>query len=260
MPYFRALLLLLLTIGVLAGPALAADEEEPTANDLAEEFAKEFKKTYKKLPEGELFDQINKLVEFLKNEQVDDKRARKALLDGLSRVSAVREKNVVAHVMKQCAELGEEVVGIVVNTLLKEIKKERVPHEDVYENALDTLGKIRSENPKVVKTLTDLLKYKQDDVIARTAYALSFYVEASGRVRKEIFEELLKLFEGVYSSAQANPSGPMKNKWTIVGEDVMLALNKLSVPPRERADFPNPADARQWFNDHKKEPWEKRDE
>ena len=95
-------------------------------------------------------------------------------------------------------------------------------------------------------------------MVAQAAYALSFYSKASGKVRRDIFEEILKQVEGVYAGSLSNNEN-QKRKWTVIGEDAIESLNKLSVPPRVDPDFPNPQLARKWFNKHKKKPWDKKD-
>lgn len=247
-------LIVLALAGLLAvAPASAKEDDPPTPNDQAKAFAKDFKNTYKKMPIGDLIAELDKLIEFYKNKDVDDTRVRKDIVTCLTKVALMKDVDVVAHLMKKCGELDGGVVNIVVMVIQKELKK-RVADDRIYEPAFETLGKLRSENPKIVKTLTDLLKYKENDVVALAAYALSHYGPASGRVRKDIFKELLNQFEGVYSQSQASNENA-KRKWTVAGEDVMRALNQLSVPPRTEGDFANPIRARGWYNQFKKASW-----
>lgn len=254
MRHIRSLLVLLL-IGLLAAaPSAAKEDDPPTPNQQAKAFAKDFKSGYKKMPIGDLIAEIDKLIEFYKNKDVDDDRVRKDIVTCLSKAGLMKDVDVVAHVMKKCGDLDDGVVNLIAMVLQKELKK-RVADDRIYEPALESLGKLHSENPKIVKILTDLLKFKENDIVALAAFALSHYAKASGRVRKDIFKELLNQFEGVYNSSQANNDNA-KRKWTVAGEDVMKALNDLSVPPRTEPDFPNPGRARSWYNDFKKTSWE----
>ncbi|MHC4862200.1 MAG: hypothetical protein ACYTDY_19135 [Planctomycetota bacterium] len=246
----------LIVLAVLFSPALAKDEEEPsTPNEQAIAFAKDFKGKLKKMGEPDILEAIDKLVAFYNQKEVDDKKAKKAILDAMAKAAGVRNSLVVAKVMQKCGEMDDGVLKILLGVLGRELKKKE-PNDDIYESALESLGKLRSENPTAIKTLTDLLKYKKDEVVARAARAIASYEKASGKVRKGLFEEVLKQSEGVYSSAQGN-NQPMERKWNIIGDDVMEALHKLSQPPRpNNVKFNNPAPARQWFNKNKKQPWD----
>jgi len=254
---FRLALLLLLVFGFAASPLLAKDEEPLTPNEEAEAFAKAFKKTYKKLPESEMLASIDKVVAYYKNAEVDDKKVRKALIDAMGKASTVRDSVIVAHVMKQCGNMDTGAVRVILPTLARELKK-KVPEDRVYGAALESLGKLHSEERAAVKTLTDLLKNKDDAIVARAAYAISGYKTASGKIRKELFVEVVKQSEGVYSSSMAQNEN-MKRKWTIIGDDVMEALNVLASPPlAEGTAFENPQKARSWYNDNKKISWDRR--
>ena len=255
---FRFALLLLLAFGFAASPLLAKDEEPLTPNEEAEEFAKTFKKGYKKLPESEMLASIDKIVAYYQKPEVDDKKVRKALVDAMGKASTVRDTVIVAHVMKQCGNMGTDAVKVILPTLARELKK-KVPEDRVYGAALESLGKLHAEDRTSVKALTDLLKNKDDAIVARAAFAIAGYKAASGNTRKTLFEEVLKQSEGTYSSSQAQNENA-KRKWTIIGDDVMEALNVLASPPRpEGQAFENPPAARSWFNDNKKKPWDRRE-
>ncbi|MEN8148810.1 MAG: hypothetical protein ABFS86_03240 [Planctomycetota bacterium] len=82
------------------------------------------------------------------------------------------------------------------------------------------------------------------------ARTLAGYEKASGKVRKELFEEVLKSSEGVYSGFNnSNPN--LERKWNVIGEDVNEALSKLS-----HVKLSDPGVARKWFNDNKKLSWD----
>ncbi len=257
---------LLFGVGVLVlsafclAPVFAEGEGEeappaPTPNDEAKAFADQFLETMKKKSSAEIIEELDKVVAFYKNENVNDPKVKDSLVDCVAKATTANDKLVVAQAMKKCGEMDDKAVNIAVVTLQRELKA-KVPDDRVYEAALEAIGKLRSESPAVLKVLMDLLKNKDDAVISRAAYAISLYEGASGKVRKELFEEVLKNSEGVYAGSQSNNEN-MKRRWTIIGDDIVLALNKLSVPPREGGDLSNPADARKWYNDHKKASWEK---
>jgi hypothetical protein len=241
--------LILVLVFATSGLATAKDEE-PTLDEKAEDYAKSFKKEYKKMPSAQLIEAVDKMMEFYANKDVTDKGARKALLDGIARAASVRDKAVVAHVMKQGAKLEEEdALKILLPTLSRELAQ-KVPNESVYEAALSSLAKIRSEHKLAIKTLTKLLKDKDNVLVGLAARTIAGYKDASGRTRKELFEEVLKATEGVYSGAQ-NQNQTLERKWNVIEQDVMDALQKLS-----GAKLQDPAQARSWFNDNKKRSWD----
>jgi hypothetical protein len=232
-------------------------EPPPPLDEEAKAWAKEFKANYKKQSSPDLIGAVDKMVEYLKNPRVTDEKVRGELLDCLGILQGHHDKVVVAHVMKKCGVVGEESLKIVLSGLNRELKA-KLPDDKVCEAALETVGKIKSESPIAIKLLNDLLKNKDDSLIARAAFTMSMYEGASGRIRKDFFEELLKSSEGVYSKQQGGDEA-MKRKWTIIGDDMVGALNKLSLPPRKEADFSDPTKARKWFNDNKKLNWDKQD-
>ena len=149
----------------------------------------------------------------------------------MAKAAGARNTVVVAKVVEKCGEMDDGVLKILLPVLARELKR-KPPEEDIYEGCLESLGKLHSENPQAIKTLEDLLKYKDYAVVARAARALGMYETAPGRIRKDIFEEILKQSEGVYSSAQTGSDQNSERKWNIIGDDVMEALHKLSQPPR----------------------------
>ncbi len=247
----RSLWLIGLALLVAAAPILAQDEE-PSASDQAKDFCKQFKRIYKKRTSAQLTDDVDTIVAFMKNPDVNAK-SQKSLLGAMEKAASSKDAAVRTYVVKKCVGLDESVSKLVLRILQIELKA-RIPEEDVYEAAFETLGKLKSERPDVTKALTDLLKNKDNSIVAQACYAISLYGGASGKVRKLFFEEVLKQSEGTYNSSQGADDNA-KRRWTIMGSEAMDALNNLSVPPRAEADFSNPARARSWYNKHKKKSW-----
>jgi len=252
MTTLRPVWLLGLALLIAAAPVFAQEDEE-TANDKASAFCKNFKRVYKKRTASQLTDDVDTIVAFMQDPAVDEKSAKKALMGSLAKVAGSKDPAVRAYLVKKCAKLGDDVAKLVVKILQIELKA-RIPEEDVYEAAFKTLGKLKSERPDVTKVLTGYLKNKDNSIVAQACYAMSHYGGASGKVRKLFFEEVLKQSEGTYNSSQGNDDNA-KRRWAIIGDDVMEALNNLSLPPRVRANFTNPSAARSWYNKNKKKSW-----
>ena len=240
---------LILMMFLLVAPGYAKEDEEPSASDKAEAYAKDFKKNAKNMTSSEQMEAIDKLVGYYTDKAVTEKGAKKAIMDGLSKMTVVRDKNVIAHTMKKVAAMGEDSVKLVLPTLNRELTQ-KAPDESVYEAALATLAKIRSENKLVIKTLTKLLKDKENEIVGLAARAIAGYEGSSGKVRKELFEEVLKSTEGVYSGAQGQ-NQTLERKWNVIGDDAVDALSKLA-----HVKLADPAVARKWFNENKKKNWD----
>ncbi|MEN8148809.1 MAG: hypothetical protein ABFS86_03235 [Planctomycetota bacterium] len=125
---------LTLVLTLLTAPVFAADEE-PTASDKAEEFAKAYKKGFKKMPSAEQMEGVDRLVADWTNKEVDDKGAKKAIRDALSKATIAKDKAVISHAMKKVAAMGEDAVMLVLPTLQRELGK-KAPDESIYETAL----------------------------------------------------------------------------------------------------------------------------
>lgn len=233
-------------------PAFAADETPPSVDEQAADFVKEFKKNARKLSEGELIQGVDKLAEYYKSPEVEEK-TKKDVLEGIEKACGVREATVIVHVLRTCGDLGEETLKIVLPVVSKEVDAKE-PRVEVYEEGLKSLGKIHSENKLAIKILTDLLKHNEPTIVMHAIRALGGYAPASGEVRKELFEEVLKASEGTYSASQGTDQNA-KRKWNVIGDDVKETLTKLSGVAIE-----TPVQARSWFNDNKKKSWDRKDE
>ncbi len=130
--------------------------------------------------------------------------------------------------------------------ILGKVLKAKEPSVDRYGAVFIGLERIADLNPKVVKELTKLLKYKTPDVVGKAAKALGGYKDAPGKLRKDLLEELIKATEGTFS-AQEGGDKTQERRWNIIRAKVMKSMNALS-----RQTFKNPREARQWFNQNKK--------
>jgi hypothetical protein len=243
----RTILVTVSVFALLAVPALGADEFA----DEVKEACKEFKSNFKKQPDAEATAGIDKLLALYKNEKADEK-LKKQLVVTIGAAVSSRSDDVVIHTLKTLGETDENAVKFL-ERVLKVAIKTKPPQADRYEACFASLGKLAS--PKSIKTLTGYLKNKDYDVIAQSANALVGYKDVHWKLRKDIFEELLKIAEGLYSSANSNPSGEPAKKWRVIGTSMMDGMNAVS-----RQKLSDPAAARRWFNDNKKKNWDKLDQ
>jgi hypothetical protein len=110
------------------------------------------------------------------------------------------------------------------------------------------LKRVADPDPAVTEPLVKLFVYRDNAVVAKVADVFAGYGDAAPDVRRHLFEELLRSFEGVASQAQATAKGANKSalsKWVAVGGSVLGAMNALS-----HQQLVTMAAARRWFNDH----------
>jgi len=239
----------ILVVAVLASlvltPAIRAEE---SFADEVKALCKDFKSTYKKLADEEVAAAIDELMVKYKDEECDDK-LKKLVVTTIGSATRLRSDEAAAHALKALGDTDANALRYLEGSLKSSLKA-KPPKVDRYEACFESLGKIA--HPKSVKTLTGYLKYKDYDVIAQAAEALQGYKDAKGKLRKEIFEELLKISEGLYSSAQANDSGEPARKWRVIKNSMMDGMNAVS-----RQELSDPRAARRWYNDNKKKNWDK---
>jgi hypothetical protein len=217
-----------------AGP----DEDEVRA------YLKDFDKAFKKMADEDAIERVKKMTAWHNTPGIDAK-LQKSIMKSLQKPAKLLRKEAVAEATAKClGEIGGKSAVGLLKVMVGTSLKQKVPPSSIVSAGLKSLGKIASENPGDVKFLTDLLK-KDDEFIGYVARALTGYENSNGKVRKQIFEELLKMSEGVFSKSEANdPVG--KRRWNIWGEDVVEAMQKVS-----HKGFTKPPDFRKWFNDKK---------
>jgi len=118
---------------------------------------------------------------------------------------------------------------------------------------LAALGKTKDE--KAVKVLTKELDEFQARVQAAAAEALGQFTHLDHWKRKAIFKDLLKLLMNTQAAHQSDPSGmTTSDRWRRVQSPCRRSMAKLSgVGDR------SPNSWRDWWNDNKKENWDKKD-
>lgn len=238
-----ALVLLPLT-AALAAPQDEA--EEPTKDEIAEEYLESIKKEVGKQDEGPARATRDKLLEIWNDEEIGED-VKEDCFKYMEEIAESKDEMAQVAGIEGLEAMGGDEAAKSIHKVLQKCLKAKETSLQVYTSCLKALGTIHSEEKKVVKELTDLLKYKVDDVILKAANALAGYKDAPGKLRKELLEEVIKNSEGVYNAAQGGDTNYTR-KWNIIQSGIMNALNALS-----GQSFKNPGEARQWFNDHKKD-------
>jgi len=244
-------LILSLVALVLLPPAAALaapqdDATEPTKDDVAKQYMDEVKKDLGKQEEGPARAAATKLLEIWNDADVSED-VKKAVPGCLEKIADSKDEMAAVAGIEGLGAIGGDDAAKGLMDVLQKALKAKEPSVQLYSACLKSLGQVASEDAKVVKELTKLLKHKDYDVVLKAANALAGYKERSGKLRKELLEEVIKQSEGVYNAAQNNDTN-MKRKWNIIQSGIMSALNALS-----GQSFENPAEARSWYNDNKKD-------
>jgi hypothetical protein len=258
---------LLLALLVLAGgpSAVSIAEETPPgkaveqsfANDeAAAQYLKDLEPKIQKQEPAEAVASVKRLVAYWKDQAV--KPETKKPIPGLVAWYARRKVQEVALAgVDGLSEIGrgegtKSLVALLEPLLPKDDSKPDEVAGAVADAVFAALKKVADPDPAVTDPIVKLFVHPSNAVVGKAADVFGGYRAAKATVRRELFEEVLKSFEGVASQAQAPPSSVANksatNKWSAIGDAVMRAVNALS-----HQQFESMAAARAWFNDHKKD-------
>jgi hypothetical protein len=127
----------------------------------------------------------------------------------------------------------------------------------LQEKLIQSLGKTKDEAGR--KFLVKLLDDKSSRVLAAAAEALGDYEGAELKVRKETFEELLKLLMGAKAANDAGQASQQTDpiaaeKYNTIAAPIISTLQKLS-----KHEEHDPNEWQRWWNKNKKEDWDHKD-
>jgi len=225
----------------------------PSHDPDAVEYLRALEGEIQKQTDDESVASVKRLVAYWKDPTV--KAETKKPIPGLVAWYARRKTAVVALAgVAGLAEIGKgegarNLVAVLDAVLVKDDSRPDEENAAVTAAVFGALKKVADPDPAVTGAIVKLFLHPNDSIVARAADALGGYGAAAPEVRRDLFEELLRSFEGVAAQAQASVKGVNKsalNKWVAVGAVVMGSMNALS-----HQQFATPAAARQWFNDHR---------
>lgn len=222
-------------------------EGQQTKDAAAAQYMKDLKAQLSKIADADAKTAIKKLVEIWKDKEVTDE-TKKAVPDLLEHFGRDDKALVAIDGLDALSELGAAEGTAPVLRILDRALKAKDPSVDIYGSCLRALKKLADVKPATIKSLTDLLKSKYDDVVGKTADTISGYNNAPGKVRRELLEEVIKATEGTSGAAKDPKNAGQVRKWNIIQTNVMSALKALS-----GQQFKDVAEARTWFNQHKKD-------
>jgi hypothetical protein len=116
-----------------------------------------------------------------------------------------------------------------------------------------SLGKTQDE--AAVKTLLDLLNDDEYVLVGATAEALGQFSEKDQKLRKDVFNELLKLMMTTKSMKDADANDIVaREKWDVIAAPIITTLQALS-----GHDERKPEEWQRWWNKNKKADWDEED-
>ncbi len=116
-----------------------------------------------------------------------------------------------------------------------------------------SLGKTKDTD--AVDDLLDLLNDKDNAIIAAACQALADFEEADLKVRKEIFNELLKLLTTTKAMKDGDINDILsRDRYDAIAAPITTTLQQLS-----GHDARKPEDWQRWWNKNKKNDWDKED-
>lgn len=158
--------------------------------------------------------------------------------------------NASAYALGQMGDLGaKELVKWVGN-------KQHRGNQALQVNLIEALGKTKSEAG--VKTLTDLLGYKDYAIEAAAAKALFHFSGLELKKRKEVFNEVLKSLMSAKNAVDAdinNQDSTVRARYNTVSAPMMSTLESLAGHKES-----TPEAWQSWWNKNKKEDWDELNE
>jgi hypothetical protein len=228
-------------------PGNPSTEKQANPKDVeAAAYIKQATAQFGKQSDAEAKASIEKLVAIWKDKDVTD-TTTKPIPELLERYAKQDVLTIAVAAIEGLGQLDASAAAPSVLAVLQRTMKAKDPVQDLYAACFSALKKLADPKASTLATLEDYLDHRIDGVISRTADAIAGYANAPGDVRRDLFEALIKKFEGVFNASNSSKKNPAQaQKWAAVAGPVMSALNAVS-----GQSFRDPAQARQWFNDHK---------
>ncbi|MCE9637244.1 MAG: hypothetical protein K8T90_16180 [Planctomycetes bacterium] len=242
------------TVAPSPAPARADDAPKVDAKPSEEKSAEaakaidDIKAKMAKPEEAESKAAITKLVTIWKDGTVSD-AAKKPVPDLLEHFGREFDMPAVATAaLDGLGELGPAAAGKPLREIVGKAVDAKNPPTEIVSSGLRAMKKVADPSKATTGFLLDLLKRKENDVVAKAADAVSGYKDAAGDVRKGLMEEVLKTGESVFAASRDGKNSAAVAKWNAIQGGVMAALKALS-----GQNLADPLAARKWYNDHKKD-------
>ena len=248
------------TAPLATGAALAAPAQEetpivdkrPEIKEMLDTFKEHVKKRGEEDPEA--IGVIDQLVQEYPNSGPKD---RKAIVKELEKAFKLkRNKELEPGVPDErlymasavaMGRMGPESVKPLAKLLGAKNIKKKIRLQRTIAIALGTTRDLGAKDP-----LLGLLKHHDPVMVAAGAEALSYFVDAPLKDRKEMFSEQLKILMGQLTEKDADPTNVIAlERWNTISGPIVNSLQKLS-----GHDERDPATWQAWWNKNKKKDWD----
>lgn len=238
----------LLASSVFAYAQEDADAPPPTVSEKAAAFIAEVKGVAGKQEEKEDVKAVNRLLGYCQSPDLDDKIRKTAvgLLDKLAKDD--RDAVGVLALKALGGSRGGSNAAKKLFAHIKKLTKEKEPRKNRINAAFTSLRALADPSKGTVGGIIKLMRDNDPGTAAQAVLAASGYAKAEGAVRKELFEAILKQTEGPANAAKSDPNSSQARRWNQMSSATRTAFKALG-----GKSFPSPAEARSWFNEHKKD-------
>jgi hypothetical protein len=254
----RRVVLPILMLACYASPASALVRQDgpPDNRDAVEGLLDELADYVKKSGRDDLGDSaaIKRVDQLGKEFKLSGPRDKKAIIRGLGRVFLAKRRAEKDGSQKTALFIiaARELGGMgtdATDSLLKWIDSSRHKNDLALQREL-ILSLGRTKSKKARKELQDLLKDVRPTFKGAAATGLGMFTHEPSKVRKELFEDLLKAL----MQAQANALGQSSTAqeiWRALNGPATSSLRKLS-----RGSASSPEAWQRWWNKNKRRDWD----
>jgi hypothetical protein len=184
---------------------------------------------------------------------------RAAIVKGLSKCFEVKRQDLDDGVKNNQLFLASAVaLGEMGKDATKTLEKwigNKKHRKDIQLQRRLILSLGKTKDVGAVKKLLDLLNDNHNIIVGATAEALSQFEEAPQKVRKEIFNDLLKMMMTTKAMKDANASDIVaREKWDVIAAPIITTLQAMS-----GHDERKPEEWQRWWNKNKKKDWDEED-
>ncbi|MBI1848862.1 MAG: HEAT repeat domain-containing protein [Planctomycetes bacterium] len=186
------------------------------------------------------------LGDIYKNVKLEDKD-KKRIVESVGKFLRSSEAKVQKSGAEALGNMGSDGAKYLKAALGDKDLKEN-DRKEVRLAVVESLG--RTKDPSESKTLLNLLKDKDSDVIAAAARGLGHYNDAKEGVRKDIAKEMINILDSAYNGANDPKNTTAIKKFDVIRDPMMTALNSIT-----GHTVNNAGEWRKWYNDNKNNKW-----
>lgn len=239
-------------------PIAAAQDEEgekpdkrPEVKELIDQLAKESGARGEKDPEA-----IQTVDKLLKEFAASGSKDRASIVAALAKCFDLKRKELEegladtrlhSAVAMALGEMGPESVKV----LTKWIGNKALGDPGVQRLLILSLGKTR--DPGGLRPLLGCLDNHDTRIVAAGAEALGNFDKAKLELRKQVFEELLKVLTSARGQVDQDVNDTIaRERYDVIAAPIITSLTRLS-----GQEIRDPVEWQRWWNKNKKEDWDK---